>query len=559
MKMSWKQPRGRRCSRSARRLATISAILLLASVAAFVGPAAGTIVGDGILGATPPSETPGSTACPAGTTVTGVAGNIYGTIVGSVTVLCSNGTAGTAMGAPVGSFGSTNCGVGETAVGIVGREDEFGVDQLALRCRASDLSGLTTTSAELGTTNGEADGPYDCPEGQALTGLAGTLFPFVADNLVREFGIQCGSPSGSLPPQVGLAPSGLSFGDQPIGSTSTAKHVTISNTAAPGTSLAITQLATGGAGAGDFALANDSCSNTFLSGGASCTVDVSFTPTTAGARSASLVVPSNAASSPDTVALNGNGTVPPPPPPTLGTSPSSVAFGDQLVGSASGPHTVMITNTAPSGSQSLMLSPLSIAGVNSADFNLGNDTCSGASLAAGNSCTVDIRFAPTAAGARSADLVIPNNAVSSPDTVALRGNGTAIPLADVRLAISGPGSAKRGAQITYVITVSNAGPSSAHNVVLTDPIDVGASLLGANSTKGSCTVSGKSGTVSCSFGDLAGGGSVGSTVSVKVTAKVGSTIANLASAYSTADAAGAATQDPDTSNTWAALNTSVTK
>jgi hypothetical protein len=421
------------------RLAAFCAVCVLASLVAFVGPAGAAVPGDGMLGATPPGTIQGSTACPDGTTVTGVAGNIYGTIVGSVTVLCSDGAAGIVMGATVGSFGSIGCGVGETAVGIVGREDEFGIDQFALRCRASDLSGPTTASAELGNTGGFADGPYDCPEGQALTGLAGTLFAFQADNLVREVEIQCGPPSASVLPQVGL-------------------------------------------------------------------------------------------------------------------SASSLNFGDQLVGSTSAPHTVTLTNTAATGSDSLAVGQLFIGGADPGEFGLGSDGCSNTSLAPGASCTVDVRFAPTTAAARTASLSIPTNAVSSPDTVALGGNGTATPLADVKVGITGPSSALSGSQNTYVLNVSNAGPSSALDVNMTVRVPDGAKLVGVSSTHGSCAQAGaKADTIHCALGDLVPGAVAIDTVALKLalTGKGGS-IAFVAQVSS-------ATSDPDPSNNVASLVTTITK
>jgi hypothetical protein len=113
-------------------------------------------------------------------------------------------------------------------------------------------------------------------------------------------------------------------------------------------------------------------------------------------------------------------------------------------------------------------------------------------------------------------------------------------------------------QVTYVITVANAGPSTAHNVVLSDPVPAGVSFVGVKTAKGACTIS-KAGTISCSLGDLASGGSVGSVVSVKVTARIGGSVTDLASAYSTSDGAGPATPDPNTANNWATLTTAVTK
>jgi uncharacterized repeat protein (TIGR01451 family) len=245
---------------------------------------------------------------------------------------------------------------------------------------------------------------------------------------------------------------------------------------------------------------------------------------------------------------------PPPPPAAVGLSPASVGFGAVPVGTTSTPQTVTITNTAASGSQPLAIGTLAIGGANLGDFTLGNDNCSNTSVTPGNSCSAAVSFGPTIAGARNATLAIPSNAASSPDQVALNGTGT--PQADVSLNLTGPASAAKGRQISYLITVSNAGPSTAHNVVLSDPVPAGVNFVGATTSKGTCSHSG--GTVKCALGDLASGGSAGSAVNVKITARVGGTITNIASAYSTANNAGPATFDPNTSNNWQPLTTHVT-
>ena len=135
------------------------------------------------------------------------------------------------------------------------------------------------------------------------------------------------------------------------------------------------------------------------------------------------------------------------------------------------------------------------------------------------------------------------------------------PSADVAVSIAGPTSAKKGAQVTYVITVSNAGPDTAHNVVLKDPVPAGATFLAISTTAGSCTGPrvGKQGPITCALGDLASGSNAVSSASIKVTAKIGSTIANVATAHSTDDGAGLATADPQESNNTASLITQVTK
>jgi uncharacterized repeat protein (TIGR01451 family) len=246
------------------------------------------------------------------------------------------------------------------------------------------------------------------------------------------------------------------------------------------------------------------------------------------------------------------------PPPSAGIAPASVSFGGQAIASTSSAQRITVTNTAASGSASLAIGQLSIGGAAAGDFALTNDTCSNAKVDPASSCSADVTFTPTAAGVRTASLAVPSNAASSPDQVALSGTGTT--LADVSVQLSGPSSAKKGTQISYLITVANAGPSSAHNVVLTSPVPAGSTFVGVSTSSGTCSHPSRGaskGTISCSLGDLASGGSAGSAVSVRVTAKVGSTITDIASAYSTDNQAGPATADPDTSNNWKSLSTTI--
>jgi hypothetical protein len=111
--------------------------------------------------------------------------------------------------------------------------------------------------------------------------------------------------------------------------------------------------------------------------------------------------------------LTGNGTQPAAAVASL--SPSSLSFGDQQVGTHSAPRTVTLTNTGTLG--------MSISAITTtADFSR-TTTCP-ASLAAGASCTIDVTFSPTAVGTRTSTLTVTSDAVNSPTTTALSGNGT---------------------------------------------------------------------------------------------------------------------------------------
>ena len=123
------------------------------------------------------------------------------------------------------------------------------------------------------------------------------------------------------------------------------------------------------------------------------------------------------------VANTYNGTIASSPTVTLPTvtlSPASVDFSTQSVSTSSSVQQVMLTNTSQ---VNLNISSIAMSGTNASDFAQTN-TC-GSSVAPGASCTLSITFTPAATGARSASITVTDNAVSSPQTVALTGTGTA--------------------------------------------------------------------------------------------------------------------------------------
>jgi hypothetical protein len=99
---------------------------------------------------------------------------------------------------------------------------------------------------------------------------------------------------------------------------------------------------------------------------------------------------------------------------TLSTSPASLTFASQALNTTSSPQTVTVTNT---GTAAAAVSGIATTG----DFSQTN-TC-GTSIAASASCTVSVKFAPTASGTRTGNLTITSNASNSPTTVALTGTG----------------------------------------------------------------------------------------------------------------------------------------
>src|SRR5262245_39925626 len=157
-------------------------------------------------------------------------------------------------------------------------------------------------------------------------------------------------------PAVSLSPASLGFGQQPVGTSCAAHSLTLTNSGTG--AMTIGSIGVTGANAGDYAQTN-TCPGT-LAVGASCTISVTFTPSAAGSRTASVSISDNAVGSPHTVPLSGTGTTP-----AVSLSPTSLGFGSQLVGTTSAAQSVTLTN---SGLAPLVISSIGLAGANAGDF-----------------------------------------------------------------------------------------------------------------------------------------------------------------------------------------------
>jgi uncharacterized repeat protein (TIGR01451 family) len=85
--------------------------------------------------------------------------------------------------------------------------------------------------------------------------------------------------------------------------------------------------------------------------------------------------------------------------------------------------------------------------------------------------------------------------------------------ADLGVSLDGsPDPLPQGDTLTYSISVANAGPDDAQQVVLTDPLPAGVTFLDASTSQGTC--SGTT-TVTCDLGDLPVGNQVFLTIDVR--------------------------------------------
>ena len=215
---------------------------------------------------------------------------------------------------------------------------------------------------------------------------------------------------------IGLLPSSVDFGDVDVGQVSAAQTVVLQNT---GTGdLDIGNLSFSGLNTGDFALGNDSCSSQTIAPAATCSFDVTLTPSATGTRSAQVDIPSNAPSSPNAVSLAGTGVQTP----IVSLLPQTLDFGEVTAGESA----VKILVIENMGNGTLAPGTVSIQGIHAVDFSVQVNNCAGMQLTAGQFCGVDVRFAPSAPGVRKAALRLESNAPTSPDIVDLRGTNDVI-------------------------------------------------------------------------------------------------------------------------------------
>jgi Ca2+-binding RTX toxin-like protein len=106
------------------------------------------------------------------------------------------------------------------------------------------------------------------------------------------------------------------------------------------------------------------------------------------------------------------------------TVPATLAFGNQVRGTQSAEHAITVRND---GASRLRPGAVSLSGADAAQFAISSNTCTGANLAVGATCTVGVKFAPNGLGARSAAVIIASNGAGSPHAVALSGTGAPLP------------------------------------------------------------------------------------------------------------------------------------
>lgn len=247
------------------------------------------------------------------------------------------------------------------------------------------------------------------------------------------------------------------------------------------------------------------------------------------------------------------------------TGPANAVAGTDIV------YNLSITNNGPSTAQGVVINDvvstevqiLSVAGSDGATCNAGvpghaalPTTCSYGTLApaAVRTMTLTVRVLPGTLGpihndARVTSPTFDDDLSDNLDTVATTVTGSA----DLSITKSdSPDPVVAGTQLTYTITVHNAGPSTAQDVKLTDAIPAGTSFVSGVDGNGAtvCALV-QTGTVVCDLGAMAPGAArvVYLTVLVAASVPPGS-ISNTATVSSP-------TADPNAANNSATEGTTV--
>ncbi|MGB7984257.1 MAG: Ig-like domain-containing protein [Terracidiphilus sp.] len=267
-----------------------------------------------------------------------------------------------------------------------------------------------------------------------------------------------------------LSVTSVAFGNVPVNTTSAVKTVTLYNYQL--TPITISPLSV----AAPYAISGGTCGS-LLGASSSCTIQITLTPTVAGAvASNSLTVLTNAANSPLTLPLSGAGVNP------TGVSPTSINFGGVVVGQASPIRIVTLTNY-----QATSVSISSLAVGSGTPYSISSSsTCLNPTLAAGASCTVGLTLNPVATGAQPAGaLTITTNASNSPLTVTLSGTGV-VPVRVSPAGLSFGNQVVGTTSAPLAITLTNSQPS---NLSITEALFGGPFVLDTSAVT-TCPISG---------------------------------------------------------------------
>lgn len=201
-----------------------------------------------------------------------------------------------------------------------------------------------------------------------------------------------------------LNPPSLDFGNQLVKTPSPAQTITVRNKGYRAVAIQTISTPT------DFT-ATSNCI-TSLPAGQSCTISVVFTPTVMGAEGGLLVITDDGGGSPDSALLSGVGVAPI----VQLVAGGGTDFGPIDVGKSSPPKAITLTNV---GTAPLTVTSIATTG----DFWRPQASACLGTLAINASCVIYVVFTPGQPGTRNGSLILTDNALDSPQQLALTGFG----------------------------------------------------------------------------------------------------------------------------------------
>ena len=295
-------------------------------------------------------------------------------------------------------------------------------------------------------------------------------------------------------PDIMVAPPTHDFGAVDVGNVSTSQTITISNTGSA--DLVVSAIGLTGANAAEFGVALGTCPSLTptVSPASNCTVSVSFSPTSVGAKTAALGITSNDGDTSNVdIALSGTGQAVAAA--NIAVTPPSHDFGSVDVGSTSTPQIITISNT---GTADLVVSSIALTGSDAAEFGVTLGTCANLTptVSPASNCTVSVTFSPASTGAKSAALGIASNDGDTPNVdVVLSGSGQAVAIANIVVTpVSHDfGDVDVGIVASQTVTIDNTGTAALalDNIAVSDPLAAPFSLL-ANACANSILAAGGS-------------------------------------------------------------------
>ena len=307
-----------------------------------------------------------------------------------------------------------------------------------VRVSMAGAAGISSGSGPLvnitfDVTAGAAAGAYAIDVQADLSDENGVSLPVIVKK--GSFTIKAAASAAAL---LTISAKSVSFNSTRVGSTS-GKTLKLGNTGS--SSLSITKVSIGGTDAAQFKVKPSQLS---IASKGSQNLTLTFAPTSAGAKSASVTITYSGKGSPVTVPLSGKGVAVSP----LTVSAKSLSFDSTQVGATS-PKTLKLTNT---GSSSLSITKVGISGADASQFQV---TPSQATISAKGSQNLSLTFAPTSARAKSASLTITYSGAGSPVTVSLSGKGFVAQAAGLQISV-GSATGTPGATVAIPISVNTA-------------------------------------------------------------------------------------------------------